>query len=345
MGFLDSSDDDSDAGSSISSAAVSSSKNSPKEKEFLDSSDDGSDDSSVSSAVAMDALAAAAFRNINPCERNPSILVHNAPPNDNKATAAAPAKRQSLIQIMLGRGDATQEQAESVDTISAAGARRQSVFGRDTTQAKPKGAHIGRRMSTFAMGVKTNMKHLINRDKGVRWSTGNAKDAPQEMVHFIETLEELFEDGLIEKVWFTDKEMGVMKEEADMVAESIDVNKMDISDNSNSKSDDTSKDNYPGIDIDGEGRGLEYRTEEGNWKAYKARKDATDALLDEQERQEENKRFAMPDDEEIATAVAEVTEPFMQEAAGRAKEDALVAAAICQEEWKAERLRTNACKV
>jgi len=178
------------------------------------------------------------------------------------------------------------------------GNRRQSMFGRpDTVEGHTEGRakpSLGRRVSTF---VKSTFKR-----KGLHW---NSKQLTQECL--VMDLKEIHEENLLEDLWFTYDEMKAMKWDADEVADALDA----------------------GEEVDNP-RGLEAKTKEGNWIAYKMRQDVTNEVLDEQDRQYDL-GVAELDDEKFRQVSLEVTQDAQRVAHELALQDEKEALELLQE--------------
>ena len=113
----------------------------------------------------------------------------------------------------------------------------------------------------------------------------------------IECLNELEEQELLDIIWFTEQECTAMKADAYSVVSAIDAGYTDV-----------------------DGRGLEGFTEQGQWEAYKARKDGWDIVIGEIEDCE--RAGTNPDYDKIARIYQEdASEPNMASALERAKAD------------------------
>lgn len=174
--------------------------------------------------------------------------------------------------------------------------RRPSMFGRDDTTTQRR--MTVRRISVAAMAIPMKVRRIIKNK--VRFTE------PLHQCEYIESVRD-FDKELIDAIWFTGDEMDDMRADARALAAAIDAG-------------------YTDVDI----RGLEKKTEEGNWYLYQARQHNTNAVLDEQDRQQD-RMFATPDPVAIAQASLEVTERYAHEARERGRQDALVAANIHEE--------------
>jgi hypothetical protein len=143
----------------------------------------------------------------------------------------------------------------------------------------------GRRLSTRAMRVKDVFKK-----KHVSFSLGANE------TKLVEQVEELEEEVRV-ATWWTEGEIDDIKAEGEKLAWALDAGNTAV-----------------------DGRGLEAKTEEGNWIAYKARLDATNVVLDEQDRQRQQ-QFLRNDDEGFRKVYLEVSETCVEEAVKRGKED------------------------
>lgn len=127
-------------------------------------------------------------------------------------------------------------------------------------------------------------------------------------LQFIETLEELD----VQAIWFSSMELDNFKADAQDMAIALE--------------------NTPNLEIDHpDWRGLESRSEDGNWNAYKARSDCTNAVLDVQDeeiigaKQQRRKSATENGVMRIARASREVSAKFVAQAVERAAQDAKIA--------------------
>ena len=200
------------------------------------------------------------------------------------------------------RGTATRRESHQrqrrVNLIRMGSSRQQShrasLFGREmiqNTTSKPKSIlRVGRNLNRMA-------KHLTDR---VRKNKAVQINERKNQVSGIERVQDLSTE-IIESVWYTDTEITDMKREMDLIAAAMDDGATDV-----------------------EGRGLEARTEQGNWLAYKARLDATNAVLDEQDRQmSKGRRHAVVklDDAQVREVYLEVSASYSEQALKRGQQD------------------------
>jgi hypothetical protein len=143
-----------------------------------------------------------------------------------------------------------------------------------------------RRLSTMVVLLVTD----IFKEKAVSFSLAANE------TKLIEKAEELEEEVRV-AMWWTGQEVDDIKTENEQLASAMDAGHTDV-----------------------DGRGLEEKTEEGNWNAYKARRDATNVVLDEQDRQH-RQRFLKLDDEGFRKVYLEVSETSIEQAVKRGKED------------------------
>ena len=88
-------------------------------------------------------------------------------------------------------------------------------------------------------------------------------------------------------------------------------------------------------------RGLEYRTQQGGWSRYENKRDAYNAVLDEQDRQWKNER---DDHDEIGRLYLEHSAKCAKAAAARGAQDAKEAKEICKDIIKKRRARRRKSK-
>lgn len=103
-----------------------------------------------------------------------------------------------------------------------------------------------------------------------------------EQIFYVDTLREMDPDE-VDMVWFSKIELNDMKREAEDMALALEeaIEKAAVAGLPNPLEDDFDDDDDE--HLIGCFRGLESKTEEGNWESYKARKDVTNAVLDEQD--------------------------------------------------------------
>ena len=142
-------------------------------------------------------------------------------------------------------------------------------------------------------------------------------DEHLEELEYIESFVDM-ETALIDAIWFSRDELDDYKAEADQLAEALEHEA-----------------NLEGHVDHEDWRGLENRTEEGNWKAYKARSDVTNAVLDAQDELQapHNRRRLSTTDGAffLAEASLEISISLVEEALERARQDALAAQQYCQD--------------
>jgi len=241
----------------------------------LSSESSSDDDSSMSSAEiekrikgSQDDLRKKMPVMPDPTEKNPSM--------ENDSSAAN--RRQSLFgRQMSMRQPSMRQMSMRQPSMRQSLVRRESLFMRDTLEEnKPRikpALRVGRRLST----ALTSMRNLLKKKSVSIVESNNTTEG-------IERLQDLDKE-MIDAIWFTDDEIHDMKQEMDQIAGAMDMGETDV-----------------------DGRGLENRTEEGNWLAYKARMDATNAVLDEQDKQ--LRQRVKLNDEGLRAAYLEVSEKF-----------------------------------
>ena len=201
-------------------------------------------------------------------------------------TAGSGNRRQSLL---FGSSQPSQR------GMQGAGGRRPSLFRDENESTRSLSSQGGKRPSRAARASR-RISTVVLHVKDVFKKRNVKIDERKNHVRFIEQLDELEED-LIKLVWFTADEIDDMKHENEMTAAAFDAGHADV-----------------------DARGLENKTEEGNWNAYKARKDVTNALLDEQDDQQAQ-RFAKLDWEKLRCVCVEISGRLQEEAWERARGD------------------------
>lgn len=148
----------------------------------------------------------------------------------------------------------------------------------------------------------------------------------QQQVRRITRLQDLSPEEIL-AVWFTSLECHEMKQQAAAVAAAWETELTAVAGGESDGNSGEAADH-----IFAEARGVETLTQEGAWKAYKARRDLYNLVLDEQE---EQKRRNVTDHLQIATLAAKESETAVREAQARAKRDHKEAKRC----WKSESLR------
>ena len=178
--------------------------------------------------------------------------------------------------------------------------RRSSLFGRINNKlgTKKPSLLMGQRLNRMAKNLTTR----VLQKKTVRIQERHIQ------VFGIEHLDDLTLEQ-IDAVWFNDDEIKEMKRENELAAMAMDDGKANV-----------------------EGRGLEGHTEQGKWLAFKARMDATNAVLDEQDRQMGRGRrrivTAKLNHVKIRAIYLEVSEQYGIEAVERGQQDEKEAAQL-----------------
>ena len=134
--------------------------------------------------------------------------------------------------------------------------------------------------------------------------------------HCVEAIGELKN---IDLIWFTSDELVASKKDAQRLADALEV-----------------KASLHGVVGDEDWRGLESHGEEGHWKAYKARSDVKNAVLDVQDefkapRMRRRQSNATDGTTLMAKAAREISVVFADEAVERARQDAECAEEYCQD--------------
>lgn len=293
------------------------------------SSSSSSDDSSDAAEKAqLRAFARQMYAQLNPTESNPNIARR---PSTRKSRSEnfGPSSRRASTGESYGYGQ-TFAHGGSGGKISLF--RRASADG--ATGAPPPTPRVNRwKKVAFTMRMMRVFKV-----KHIKFPIGHKQ---LEQVQYIGTLDEL-DDGLLDDLWFTADDLDDMKREALEIAVALEeaVEKAAAAGRAHPLEDDKDGEDECGHCF----RGLESKTEEGNWQAYKARKDVVNAVLDEQDRQEAQKQKGRGgksnsnadsknlDDEQTMRAISvQVTEPYAKQAVERAERDARVADKLCQD--------------
>lgn len=158
-------------------------------------------------------------------------------------------------------------------------------------------------------------------------------------ITYIETLAEICEEGLFNTIWWEHEELKGFKYDAEDEATAVEHEIVSQAWRKGPGSE-CSHEEHPEEAI----RGLECHTAEGHWRAYKARSDVVNAVLDEQDAQRRiggwrrtstHRRAsdtslptiadATTEPHRLAAAAREISRVFATEAAERGKQDALVA--------------------
>jgi hypothetical protein len=234
----------------------------------------------------------------DPTERNPSIIL--------RATATTGSKgRKGSKPTDAPRRVSNFNKDNDISKLRSAmkkgsGGRRLSLFGRDNpdTYKAPRKQSFGRRLSTLTANVKNRIKKTV------------VINQKHDTVKLIEMIDELTPQTIFD-MWFSDDELRDFKVDVERSAAAVNAGEANV-----------------------DARGLEHKTEEGEWNSYKARKDASNAVLDEFDRQMDLKVSKL-DDEAIRTVYLAVSTANAEKARKIALSDEIISAQILADTKKA----------
>mmetsp|Transcript_18035 Transcript_18035/g.34450 ORF Transcript_18035/g.34450 Transcript_18035/m.34450 type:complete len:324 (+) Transcript_18035:230-1201(+) len=275
---------------------------SPLRSGLVDSS--SSDDSDSSSSLSDDsveerlrAFARKIKAKLNPTERNPSMSRRNSSSCPSSMEGISVFRRPSLVAFDNNVEDT----------------------------ATPLPNHGNNNNTPKKSSLKARRLSLRNTlRKGVRKVAGkkNVSFVGEKQLfefYYVETIAEIEN---VELIWFTPDELNGSKRDAQRLADALEIQLA----------------NLDGVVVDDEDwRGLESHSEEGHWKAYKARSDTINAVLDVQDEfkaprtRRRQSSSAMDEITSMAQAAQEVSVAFAEEAAKRARQDAEYAKEYCRD--------------
>ena len=196
-------------------------------------------------------------------------------------------------------GDAVSfRRSDSDRSVASIGSSMRSVKGQEAAATRPR----KKKHNNLVQKVRTSARYLLKK-KTAKF----AATASLEQVRYIETIDEYTATDL-ERLWFSVEDLDDAKAEAEDLA--------------------SLWEEHPALAQKGAAdnpyRGLEDKTPNGFWDAYKARRDVLNAVLDVQDEQQ------AADPAALAAASVNITAAFAKPAVERAKQDVKDAAEHCQ---------------
>eukprot|EP00977_Amphora_coffeiformis_P001587 scaffold307_cov162-Amphora_coffeaeformis.AAC.3 len=202
-------------------------------------------------------------------------------------------------------GDATSfRRSDSDRSMGTVGCSMRSIKsnGTTTSSSRPKVK------KNFVQKVRTSARYLL-KNKTAKFAPGKHLTD----VKFIETIDENTDEDL-ERLWFSANALDDFKGDAEDAASLWEAHP--------AMAERSAHENPY--------RGLEDKTPEGQWEAYKARRDVLNAVLDVQD--EQMAQSKVPDPQILADTSATVTKAYQAAALERAKKDEEEAKEHCQRE-------------